>query len=162
MPNASKPAGPVPVEAGAELSKARQELTAAQEQLTSKPGENEPAMVALQQAARALRAAVEKTAGPASDPEPGTPPSTPNTEAGRGQSLAGEPGEDGARGEDAALTDFMGRSSPGTSKRNWGRLPTGLKTEILQGSQRSAHSDYSRQVQRYFERIAQPSSESSP
>lgn len=48
----------------------------------------------------------------------------------------------------------------GISNRNWGRLPTGLKTEILQGSKRPAHTDYARQVQRYFERIAQPTAES--
>jgi hypothetical protein len=49
----------------------------------------------------------------------------------------------------------------GPSNRNWGRLPTGLKTEILQGSRRSAHADYARQVRQYFERIAQPTPPSS-
>ncbi len=151
--------GPVPAEAGAELSKAQQQLAEAQASLASEPPENAdgpPAMVALQEAARALRAAVERTAGPASQPEPGPPQTPRDSDVGRGQQMAGQPGEAGATGEETALTDFPSRNIKGTSQRNWGRLPTGLKTEILQGSKRPAHTDYARQVQRYFERIAQP------
>lgn len=143
------PSGPVPVEAGAELSKAQQQLQDAQSQLLPDPIENtagSAAVAALQDAARALRAAIEKTAGP-------QPRETP---LGRGIETVNQAGEASEIGTEATLTDFTGRSNKGTSNRNWGRLPTGLKTEILQGTRRPAHGDYARQVQRYFERIAQP------
>lgn len=151
--------GPVPEDAGAALSQARQQLTTAQAQLSPTPSDNgsgAPPRIALQAAARALRAAVEKTAGPASTSEPGSPSSNSTADAGRGQPQPGEAGEAGARGENAMLTEFTRPPANGTSNRNWGRLSAGLNTEILQGSQRPAHGDYAREVRRYFERIAQP------
>ena len=40
--------------------------------------------------------------------------------------------------------------------RNWGRLPKNLQTEIRQGATKKPHPEYTRQIKRYFEKIAQP------
>jgi hypothetical protein len=157
-PRASSPMpasamGPVPVEAGAELAQAREELQRAEAKLMPQEGEVAPASQALQAAAKAFRAAIAKTAGVAS--EPGEPQSPRETETATHSQLAGQTGaatgNDPAQNLSAPPTDMTGKSN-----RNWGRLPTGLQTEILQGSRRTAHSDYAAQVRRYFERIAEP------
>lgn len=46
--------------------------------------------------------------------------------------------------------------SPKAGMRNWGRLPKNLQTEIRQGSAKKPHPEYTRQIKRYFEKIAQP------
>ncbi|MBI1348182.1 hypothetical protein GC163_18060 [bacterium] len=40
--------------------------------------------------------------------------------------------------------------------RNWGRLQGQLKTDLLDGGVGTGHPEYRRQIQRYFETIAQP------
>ncbi len=146
--------GPVPIEAGADLAVAGQQLQRAQEKLTSIDDSEPTVSEALQTAAMAFRAAIAKTAGPTT-PSESRPPrdSDSDTEA----QSAGAPGDVAGNGSGLAPEILSpNTAASGKSNRNWGRLPTGLKTEILQGNRRPAHPDYAQQVQRYFERIAQP------
>ena len=53
-------------------------------------------------------------------------------------------------------------SKPAGASRNWGRLPKHLQTEMRQGAAKKPHPEYSRQIKRYFERIAQPAERSRP
>jgi hypothetical protein len=45
------------------------------------------------------------------------------------------------------------------SLRNWGRLSGKMQTDILEGGQLPAHPEYARQIQKYFQTIAQPAAE---
>lgn len=85
--------------------------------------------------------------------------------------LAGKPAEQGEPGEPAEglaaiglgasepseeLGSLTDSAKPSAGMRNWGRLPKNLQSEILQGSTKKSHPEYSRQIKNYFEQIAQP------
>lgn len=143
---------PVPKTAGAELANARHEFQQAEANLL--PMMNDPlaAVDSLQAASRALHAVVAQTAGSPSR-ESEEPMPSPSLIEDRAAMTA-------AAGSDPATATLATAPIPGDprSNRNWGRLPAGLKTQMLQGHHRTGHADYAQQVRRYFERIAQPES----
>jgi len=157
----SKPsaAGPVPLAAGQELLTAKEQLQQSQNELMPNRSDPAPAAQSLQAAADAFRDAIAQTAGkPIAQAESEPPDETDMTV------VAQQPGQTGVTDNagESPLSLPPGKVIGGKSQRNWGRLPTGLQTEILQGSRHKGHPDYAAQVQRYFERIAQPVSTPSP
>lgn len=141
---------PVPKTAGAELANAREEFQQAEANLL--PMMNDPlaAVDSLQAASRALHAVVAQTAGSPSreSGEPSPAPSSIEDRAAMTAAAGSDP--------DTATLATAPLQMDSRSNRNWGRLPTGLKTQMLQGNHRTGHADYAQQVRRYFERIAQP------
>ena len=42
------------------------------------------------------------------------------------------------------------------ARRNWGRLPGQLRTEILQGAGKKSHPEYTQRIKSYFDEITKP------
>jgi hypothetical protein len=116
----------------------------------------------LRQAGNALREAVDCLTGQCKSPTGGTQPRTGTFQAPSGQAHGSDqPAESILTGGPASL-DKLEQKLQAATLRNWGRLPGKLQTEILEGGQLPTHPEYARQIQKYFQTIAQPVGDAKP
>lgn len=138
---------------------------------SGQPGEagsqGQQSLASLQQVAQSLAQAARQLSGQ----KPG-----PSSKAGRAQSgnqnQPGEPGtqqsssggsgESGYGGVDGVDLVQLQLELANLSGRNWGELPSTLRTEILQGAQRTTHADYARLIELYFQEISESTMSQAP
>lgn len=131
---------------------------------SAQPGTLSTSMAAndLRQAGNALRHAVDQLTGQPKAPSHVAKPQTGTFQAPSGQAQESDrPAESILSGGPASLEKLEQKLQAAT-QRNWGRLPGKLQTEILEGGQLPSHPEYARQIQKYFQTIAQPVSDDMP
>gem|GEM_PF-4705785 len=111
-----------------------------------------------QQAARALRQAARSMSQGSGTSQAQTPGQNSQERAGSqpGSGQGGNEPNQVAQADAAASLAEAPHRNPLDGMRNWGRLQGNLKSDLLDGGALSSHPEYRRQIQRYFETIAQP------
>ena len=103
---------------------------------------------------------------PNSAPGKSSPKSQPGKAASDESLAESEPGE-GEPGKGEAGETPNGTTTPPNlnhldgelqqqARRNWGRLPGQLRTEILQGAGKKSHPEYTQRIKSYFDEITKP------
>lgn len=115
--------------------------------------------------AQQLREAAKTLSSAARQVQPARPGSTPNS----GEPNANAPGNDvqltqqggaGGGGQGTGDTELGNPPADLTQQvkkltgRDWGRLPSSLRTELTQAAKHQAHGDYSKLIKLYFQEIA--------
>ena len=70
-----------------------------------------------------------------------------------------EPGEAGDNAQGTTATPDLSHLDvelQQQARQNWGRLPGQLRTEILQGSGKKSHPEYTQRIKSYFDEITKP------
>lgn len=123
------------------------------------PGDAQVAAAeSFRQAATALRRAARSMSQGSSPSQAQTPGqnSSQQTAANPGSGQGGNEPNQVAQALAAASLAEAPHSNLMGGTRNWGRLQGHLKSDLLDGGALSSHPEYRRQIQRYFETIAQP------
>uniref|UniRef100_A0A7C2PBJ7 DUF4175 family protein n=1 Tax=Schlesneria paludicola TaxID=360056 RepID=A0A7C2PBJ7_9PLAN len=120
------------------------------------------AIADFRQAGDALRQAVESLAGQPRSPTQFAQPQPGTFRAPSQNAQASDQPAELALPAGPGSLARLEQKLQAASQRNWGRLSGKLQTEILEGGQLPVHPEYARQIQKYFQTIAQPAGESVP